>query len=284
MRRTPDLGILSVVCGVRTVLSIVVLATGACGRIGYDVLPITSTEDAGHDAAAPADAGGRDAGAPDSGGPADAGSPEPDAALDASLPPCDEDPCKLVLPQCGCPVDEACQRTVRGEAIRECVPPGDVAAGEPCTQSIQCVTGHTCVGVDPPDGICSRYCTTSAECGAPAECTIFTAPSEGVGACTMVCDPVADTACPAGYGCHLLMSQRVEDDAAVNVTVCGPSTGGGAGAACTVLCAPGFMCLADSLCHELCVAGDASTCSVGGTCAAFGTPVRIGAVEYGICQ
>lgn len=258
-------------------------ASAACGRFGYDPLALTGAPDAGHDAA-PADAGGgTDAGAGDAGTPADAATPEPDAAADAGLPPCEEDPCKLVLPQCGCPEGDACQRTVRGEAIRECVPPGDVESGGACTQSVQCVIGHTCVGIGSRDGICSRYCNTTAEC-VGGECVIFTAPSEGVGACTPSCDPVANTGCPAGYGCHLVFGARVEDDATVAISVCGPGAGDGLGEACDQLCAPGLICLGDSLCYELCVVGDASTCSVGGSCNAFASPARIGGVEYGLCQ
>ena len=265
-----------------TLLSIATLWAAGCGRIGYD--PPSGRRDAGNDAAAPADAGRQDAGARDSGAPTDAGLPEPDAGLDAAIPPCDEDPCKLVLPQCGCAEGQACQRTIRGEAFRECVPPGDVERGQPCTQSIECVTGHTCVGLGSPDGICSRYCTASAECGGLSECLIFTAPSEGVGACTVVCDPVLNASCPVGYGCHLVTGRRVEDDADVGVTFCGQASGGVGGDACDVLCAPGFMCLADLVCHEVCEVGDASTCSVGGSCAAFGTPLRAGGVEFGVCQ
>lgn len=284
MRGAAKVGILIVVRRAGALLWIAAVPAGACGRIGYDAFPITSTEDGGRDAGQPFDAGARDSGAGDAGA-LDAAVPELDAAVDAALPPCDEDPCKLVLPQCGCPEGDACQRTVRGDSFRECVPPGDVDRGGACTQSIQCVMGHTCVGIGSPDGICSRYCTATAECGeAGSECTIFTAPSEGVGACTTVCDPVQNTLCPTGYGCHLVNSQRVEDDGIVSVTLCGPDNGDTLGQACDVLCAPGFICLADSICYEVCVVGDASTCSVGGTCGPFGSPMTVAGVEYGYCQ
>jgi hypothetical protein len=265
-------------------VSIAAVAAGGCGRIGYDALPITSTGDAGRDAGAPTDSGVRDSGPGDAAVAEDAAPPQLDAAIDASLPPCDEDPCRLVLPQCGCPGVEMCQRTRRGEAFRECVPPGDVERDGPCTQSIQCVTGHTCVGIGSPDGICSRYCYGSAECGGGgSECTIFTAPSEGVGACTPVCDPVQDTGCPAANGCHLVTAQRVEDDVPVTVTLCGPATGGGPGDPCNLLCAPGNLCLGAN-CAEVCVVGDASTCTTGATCGPFGSPMVVDGVEYGFCQ
>lgn len=256
-----------------------------CGRIGYDLLSILGPTDAGVDAGAEADTGVPDAAAGDAGTPTDAGEPPVDAAVDAAIPFCEEDPCKLVLPQCGCPEGEACQRTVFGQPTRECVPPGDVERDEPCSQSIQCVTGHTCVGIAPPDGICSRYCTASAECGAPSECIFFAVPGEGIGACTAICDPVLDAGCPVGYGCHLITAQRVDDDAFVPVTICGPDTGDVEGEACAQICAPGFICLGDSLCYELCVVGDASTCSDGAAaCASFASPQIIAGVEYGFCQ
>lgn len=259
---------------------------GGCGRIGYDLLSLGAVEDAGTDAGGGGDAGdsgpGVDAGAQDSGADADSGTPGDDAGADAGVP-CEEDPCRLVLPQCGCAADEMCQRTIRGDNFRECVPPGDNGRDEPCTQSVQCITGHTCVGFG-GDGICSRYCYGSAECAdAASQCVEFTAPSEGVGACTPICDPVLNTGCAEGYGCHLVVARRVEDAGDAPVTVCGPADGQGGGSPCKQLCAPGFMCLGDALCHEVCVVGDATTCSVGASCAPLGAIV-IDGVEYGTCQ
>lgn len=252
---------------------IAMLLGAGCGRVGFSVLgpPGDGGIDAAHD------------GSTDSGedGATNFDAEPTDAGFDVGAP-CAEMPCRLVIPQCGCPDGLACQRTMRGTPVRECVPPGGNLPGQPCDQSIQCVTGHTCFGLSGFPGICSRYCDSSAQCEGPgAACVIFTAPSEGVGACSHPCNPIEDLGCPESHGCHIVRTMSIEG-IAVATTGCLDPAGPAPGEPCTALCAVGATCVGGT-CVQVCVVEGAPICPGMGMCQPTMPPTVIGEIEYGTC-
>ncbi|MBA2663764.1 MAG: hypothetical protein H0U74_15865 [Bradymonadaceae bacterium] len=89
----------------------------------------------------------------------------------------------------------------------------DTLQGEPtpvgvsCTQANECVGGAYCVGWELPDArsrVCSRFCdmVTGNGCSDDAFCTNpYGELLEGVGFCTLRCDPLDARACPTGSSC-----------------------------------------------------------------------------------
>lgn len=207
-----------------------------------------------------------------------------------SGPACDEDPCKLVAPQCGCPTGSAC--TVDGPGSRACVEEGPAGEGEPCNEATFCEAGTICVGYATDLTSCSTYCNTDADCQGPgAKCAIDLTDSGGVTLCSQSCELVTAQGCALpGTSCQIGLTDTDEP-----FTLCAPSGAGVAQAPCadTGECAPGFVCLptetAGDLCFEWCNVASSGTCppelpTCTGLDAAEGTPLVIGTVHYGVCN
>src|SRR5688572_19519517 len=80
-------------------------------------------------------------------------------------PPCSEQPCKLVAPQCGCEVGYAC--TVDGPGSRACVQAGTAGQSEPCDDATFCEAGTICVGYTDAQTSCATFCDDDSQCVAP---------------------------------------------------------------------------------------------------------------------
>lgn len=221
-----------------------------------------------------------DAGMEDSGTPMDATTP--DTGLPDAGPPdsgvCEDTPCRLVSPQCGCAAGEGC--TLNDSSERVCLPSGAGGEGGDCSVDA-CQAGFVC-GEGPDFDVCLRFCEDDLDCvgGEGSRCLI----DFGVArACTTACDPVANTGCPSGAGCTILETARGSGDYFTNCRpegtaatgdVCGtepdcvggnscpPSSGGGP-RQCTAWCRSDGDC------------GDGETCAFG---------LTIGTTTYGRCM
>lgn len=244
----------------------------------------------------PADDGAGDVTGPDNGG-GDGGDDSPDST-------CSGDPCDL-FDQCGCEPGQACALDPdafesAGTTCREADPTGDGSTA--CDQDSDCARGYACLG-DP--GQCRRFCDNDGDCGG-GRCgvqIVYDAGESyedvpGVKACTKTCklDAAEGSGCPEadGLGCRFYGS--AEDGYYTDCTRAGD---GGDAASCATNgsadCAAGFECVGitytdDSVrseCRQMCVraiSGQAAeaSCAVG-SCRAFGTPLVVGDVEYGVC-
>lgn len=144
----------------------------------------------------PADAGPDDAGI-------DAGV---DAGVDAGT--CAETPCRLLVPQCGCLAGQMCQRTVPGDVFRECVSEGATAAGEVCTDSLDCQAGHSCVFQGTGDGVCAAFCGSAADCPPSTECLELALMTEPIGSCSATCNPLDGSGCAGTLSCLFYRGAR----------------------------------------------------------------------------
>ncbi len=208
-----------------------------------------------------------------------------DANLDAPLTDdasfCDESPCRFVLPQCGCVAGAACYPSLAGPS---CTLPGTGALGDPCVSHFDCEPGLGCVANTMEVGslrLCRRLCESSLDCAAGA---CLTGPMETQGLCPDGCDPLAGTGCTADLACYLVTGVRIEDAATLPVSICMTPGTGGDGDPCmgTPTCAPGFVCIMDTMtCVPLCELG--STCPAPYTfCEPNG--LFIDGVEQGTCR
>lgn len=264
----PDGGPMAISPLLLSLLSLLALSMG-CGRIGYGPLDgavmdsattdsrrrdASPTDSATFDSRPPADTGMSDS------GPLDTGAA--DAAGDGGPPdagPCVDDPCRLVLPQCGCVAGQMCTRLTPGSATRSCAPSGAAATGEACTFSTHCLPGNSCTQVNGV-GVCSLWCEADMHCPA-TECLRLRV-ADPVGACRNPCDPVADTGCPAGQTCYAAQGEAI-GGAITTFTVCGAAGVGDVSTACTLPfeCGPGLVCPAGT-CEEVCDTS-APSCSLG---------------------
>jgi len=267
------------------VLLLALAVTAGCGRIAYDRIGL-SASDGGSDGSMPDAASGEDAsptvdaGTPsgDAGPPVDAG--PADAGSDAG--PCDEAPCRLVLPQCGCAAGLVCQRTVPRGTERMCVPPGTTPEGDACGFSTECEMGHACIRTSASTGMCLRFCAGDADCPADVECIELL--TGGVGLCPHPCDPLADTGCPSGQSCHLVLGARYGGGATTALPACGLTTGEVRGGPCasSLDCTPGLVC-AGSTCEPLCLLTGSTPCPLSTTCTALSPPHVVAGVSWGAC-
>ena len=242
------------------------------------------------------DAGGLDASSPDAGA-RDAGpdaardAATRDAGFDAGIGPCDESPCRLVAPQCGCPAGEGCY--LEPDGARACSEAGSTAAGVLCASATACVPGHACVGAG---GVtwCQRLCEDDSDCtgGAGSLCILTLGDGmggtiPGVTMCTVHCDPVDGVECVAGTSCGVY---REEMGGTRFLTHCRANGPGGEGAACTsdTGCMPRLACVGPSggstVCRRWCRVASGTGCTGGTTCQSLATPAIVGGVEYGICS
>jgi hypothetical protein len=201
--------------------------------------------------------------------------------------PCEEDPCKLVAPQCGCAADEMC--TLVSATERGCVENGTRAPGQACGGGLgDCEAGAICVYVPGSDDLlsCSRFCDGDLQCdGQGGLCAQGL--STGDQLCSENCDPVSSSGCAiAGTKCGVYL-----DDVDMRFfTACTAAGGGVAGDICDAdtPCAVGFDCFrtteGDDLCFEYCSSA-APECPGTLTCRMdFNPPFVVGAVTYGVCE
>jgi hypothetical protein len=200
---------------------------------------------------------------------------------------CSEDPCKLVLPQCGC--GEGTQCTVDQGGARSCVPEGDSAPATYCSND--CTPGHLCVnnGGTGLSGICHKFCATDADCAPPGGLCVLPLTSGAATVCSQNCDPISDTGCKEaepGLKCDL---GREAMGAQRWFTRCLNAGAGVQNSVCTSpnQCAPGHGCLGvdmepNNYCLEWCNTL-APQCPAAHSCASFLTPITIGAITYGAC-
>jgi hypothetical protein len=212
----------------------------------------------------------------------------------AGGPPCTEDPCRLVQPQCGCDSDEMC--TVSGTGQRSCIPEGTVAWGDPCGGANQCVPGMLCLTIDPPNGsFCGKFCAADSDCEAPGGICFYKL-DDGNGGdvpdvtlCTENCDPISNSGCTvASTACQVAS----EADGLQRIfTVCAPAGTATQGALCPIgdECAPSYGCFLTptATCLKWCVVGVAGGCPGGTACNELqngnGDPLNINGIQYGAC-
>lgn len=198
--------------------------------------------------------------------------------------PCDEDPCKLTEPQCGCPPGEKCDFSSTG---RQCETDGTVGGGEACTGN-NCLAGHICLQYVGPPSICYEFCNDDSDCVAPGGQCVLTVESGSYSesVCSFNCDPITSVGCSvAGMKCDIGILTGPPEEI---FTMCVPSGAGTHGSACAdiVDCGPGYSCFTlDSVeqCLQWCNMAAPSCSTVGTICNGLTTPIIVGSIEYGVC-
>jgi hypothetical protein len=262
-------------------LNAFIVAAVACAHSS----PITNTGTGGADQSSSSVGGSGGSGVFDTG-------PSSGSAL-----PCDEFPCKLTAPQCGCGASEQCTTdpTVLDPTFRVCVPQGIQGPGQKCMMgSAGCGPGLVCVQKAPTLNTCTPYCAADGDCVAPGGLCLLTL-DDGLGGmipnaalCTENCDPIANTGCVTGLACRL----GTEATGLLrSYTRCLAVGGGTQKSPCTVNadCAAGFTCVnsgaATTVCGQYCRVGG-TDCTIGLKCVALqanGKDVVLGGITYGAC-
>jgi hypothetical protein len=203
---------------------------------------------------------------------------------------CEETPCKLVEPQCGCAADEMCA-VINTGAIECHSPVGDVSIGQVCTGLYSCEPGSLCTLKSSSTSTCTRYCDADAQCGGGLCLIQLNDPQNpgqvlpGVTLCSDDCNPVTNVGCPAGLGLGCQLGQQ-QDGAMTVFSVCNGAGNGGQYATCADQedCAPGFACFDTGVleCLQYCNPPN-GICSGGATCVSFNPQLFYKGVEYGAC-
>jgi hypothetical protein len=207
-------------------------------------------------------------------GPADATTP------DQKPPPCQNPVCDQ-WPLCVCN-GQACE--IYSATLRICRAAGNTPHGAACTSShsTECKPGTTCLKYSGwPGGTytCRQYCLANADCTSLGAGSLCAADATIFLACTMDCDPVEQTGCPAGTQC------TVYSYPAYAGTDCTPIGAKQAGDGCGAhyQCGPGLLCIgATPTCQPACDVNGSNTCG-GGKCAKL-TIKPIGSLQLGMCQ
>ena len=165
-----------------------------------------------------------------------------------------------------------------------------------CDSTNLCVPGDACLSAGMAPTVCYHFCDSDNDCtgGAGAICTIGLNDMNGmaipnVTLCSLNCDPIGNGGCQTGARCSIFQEQM---GAMRDYTSCGAAGTGTQGTTCTndSSCAPGFMCLTDSMmkstCYKVCdTAGGA--CPNAMTCTPINgpnkMPLTVGATSYGAC-
>ncbi|NUO53252.1 MAG: hypothetical protein HOV80_30765 [Polyangiaceae bacterium] len=206
-------------------------------------------------------------------------------------PACDEDPCKLVEPQCGCMSGDAC--TINGSGDRVCTTAGSAAWDAACNAQNQCAPGMLCAGYAAGLDSCAKFCNSDADCEAPGGLCAVTL-NDGMGGtlpdvtlCSTNCSFTTNGCAVAGTSCQLGIRNMTEP-----FTLCAPSGTGTQNTNCVDSsgCAPGFICLTttamDERCFQWCDV-NAPACPGGLICqqleVSAGVPLVIGTTAYGAC-
>jgi hypothetical protein len=156
---------------------------------------------------------------------------------------CTESPCKLLIPQCGCPTGQGCY--VDDNSVRGCLKAGTKAEGATCADDTECVPGNVCQERRKEGKairLCTRWCTADADCKAGDGSICIVEERKGYEGCSTACNPVLQTGCPAASKCAITQTPQEE-----TYTNCVPLDGTGQqGAPCTLgsnACAPGLFCV-----------------------------------------
>lgn len=211
-------------------------------------------------------------------------------------PMCEDDPCKVTLPQCGCNAGEQCSVSAAGVT---CVPEGTIGWGEACGGVGDCEPGYLCIlkkDTPPTVSTCAKFCDSDNECQSPGGLCTFglndgnggTIP--GVTICSENCDLVTNTGCPvSGTSCQL-----AQEPSGLKrfFTYCNGAGAGTQNSTCLdgTECAVQYGCFntggASDVCLKWCNVNSPS-CSGATSCVgltdANGNPVVIGAITYGAC-
>jgi hypothetical protein len=203
---------------------------------------------------------------------------------------CSEDPCKLVVPQCGCAATDTC--TLFGDdGTRGCSPAGTLAQGVECTGT-ECGVGLLCLETAAPISTCVKFCSTDADCEAPGGLCFYKlengagAPVPGGTFCTENCDPAVNTGCALGTECQI---SQEPDGALRHFSRCAIEGLGVSGDPCLTNadCGPTLGCIGQvgdqTICLKWCHVAEVDSCPVGLTCSAFSPSIKLGNVEYGAC-
>jgi hypothetical protein len=199
---------------------------------------------------------------------------------------CTETPCKMLLPQCGCPTGQGCYADDQG--ARACLAAGKIGEAQVCTDDTACIPGYAC-REKKKEGvavlICERMCLVDADCkGDGSLCT--DQPKKGFKGCSISCNPVAQTGCGTGSKCVITVLPSQE-----TYTDCSPLGGTKQqGATCTLgsnQCAPGLFCVGDqkpsglvTFCAKYCTS--TADCPQGTTCEAK-QALKNSTTSYGAC-
>jgi len=195
--------------------------------------------------------------------------------------PCDEDPCKLVLPQCGCDPAEKCALNP-ADGTRSCVADGTVDIEGACSGN--CKAGGLCL-TWAGFSMCFKYCEVNEDCGGFGSICIMQLQNYPERFCSVNCDPPSGNGCnEAGTKCEALYSQ---DDLAW-FTLCGMAGTGTHMSPCSSNgvedCAAGYGCFNDGnqdVCLQYCNL-DSPSCTTG-VCQDINNPILIGSAHYGVC-
>lgn len=204
---------------------------------------------------------------------------------------CSASPCKLTVPQCGCPSDQECGIA---NFMPACQAAGSLSLGQSCMGAGECAPGLLCVGGS-TGGLCDQFCAFDEDCAATGGiCGL--ALSNGMGGsianadlCSGDCDLTTNSGCPVtGTGCQLGQEQTGQMRW---LTYCAVAGTLGQDAMCDPTldeCGPTFGCLNNgvaNLCLEYCDASNLSSCP---TCVALTDqsqqPIFVGTIEVGVCE
>lgn len=203
-------------------------------------------------------------------------------------PTCDESPCKLVSPQCGCAAGDMCAINMKGD--RECVLAGDEQPGQACTGFFSCAPGALCVQASSTTSTCSTYCDQDAQCNGGI-CVLGLNDPDAPGQtipdvllCSDDCNPLTNAGCNAALGLGCRLHQEQEGQMRV-FTLCTGAGNGGQNATCADQedCAPGSACFTftdmSMKCLQYCNVNSPSCAQ----CVSLDPPLIYKGVNYGAC-
>ncbi|MEM6788902.1 MAG: hypothetical protein AAF715_15385 [Myxococcota bacterium] len=219
-----------------------------------------------------------------------------DAGAGGMLPPCDESPCKLTSPQCGCPSGEAC--VLANDGGRICIEAGTAAIGEACGNGNNCAPGSVCVSVGQSSNtvsVCREFCTSDGDCSGPGGGCWLQLQDNMMNPipdlmCTENCDFISNAGCPVGTKCIPVLDEGPPER---SLSICASAGTLTQGATCvdTFDCAPGYGCIdfTDAMmnmrteCARYANAANPVCDSPTDQFSGFTTPLTIGSVTYGVC-
>jgi hypothetical protein len=202
--------------------------------------------------------------------------------------PCDESPCKLTSPQCGCASGEKC--TLDNAGDRLCVEDGTAAPNAMCDANQDCAAGAICLG-EAALGYCAPFCDQDSECDGTNICAVQLGDGSGgtipnVTMCSSSCNLANASGCPSGLGCVLGQESAGQQRFFTMCFAAGNATSGSC--ANPGVCAPGYGCYNDGT-SDVCIQNcnvNAPICA-SGTCLAIndgnGQPVVVNGFALGAC-
>jgi hypothetical protein len=203
-------------------------------------------------------------------------------------------------PQCGCTSGQNCN-VEKDDGTAQCALAGTTAVGTICDPKKTgtngdgvCVVDSACVA-----GVCQKFCTVDADCGAGQFCVQVANSSNtsipGFKVCTYGCDPTNPSSTSTGYAaCGSGATCITSGSATVTSTFCvGPSGTGKQGTDCLTtsggdqtICAPGYQCdPTNQYCYKFCHVSKTGECGTGTTCRSQSPKQYAGAgTEIGTCH